>query len=239
MPTRPAARAALVALALCPLLAVSAPAQPAQFGDLAAGPYRRLVIRNAMVIPGHGGPPAGPYDIVIEGNTIADLIPFDPVTAERRGDTARASGDRIIDATGMFVMPGMIDLHMHLRTQPMENEYVYSMKLAHGTTAMVPAPDRGLDSAMAQARLSAENRILAPRLYPIWNWGANTRFTRAQREDPAMAPQIAREMAAQGMRVTSLGSVTWSRDLFGAAAKAVTAAGGSRRSTSRRRPWRW
>ena len=27
---------------------------------LAGGPYNRLVIRNAMVIPGHGGPPAGP-----------------------------------------------------------------------------------------------------------------------------------------------------------------------------------
>jgi hypothetical protein len=212
--------AALVLLA-APLSTLSA-----QFGDLAAGPYRRLVIRNAMVIPGHGGPPVGPYDIVVEGNTIAEMVPFDPVTAERRGDTARPTGDRVIDAAGMFVMPGLIDLHMHLRTQPMENEYVYYLKLAHGTTSMVPAPDRGLDSAMAQARLSAENRILAPRLFPIWNWGANTRFTRAQREDPAMAPQIARAMAAGGMRVTSLGSVTWSQELFGAVARAVKDAGG-------------
>ena len=37
------------------------------FGDLAEGPYDRLVIRGAMVIPGHGGPPVGPHDIVIEG----------------------------------------------------------------------------------------------------------------------------------------------------------------------------
>ena len=44
--------------------------QPRSFGDLAGGPYNRLVIRGAMVIPGHGGPPAGPYDILIEGNTI-------------------------------------------------------------------------------------------------------------------------------------------------------------------------
>ncbi|MFQ6047311.1 MAG: hypothetical protein ACE5PT_13315, partial [Gemmatimonadales bacterium] len=45
------------------------------FGDLADGPYDRLVIRNAMVIPGHGGPPVGPYDIVIEGNTISRMVP--------------------------------------------------------------------------------------------------------------------------------------------------------------------
>src|SRR5262245_39966153 len=127
--------------ALIALVATDVVAQATNFGDLAAGPYRRLVIRGAMVIPGHGGPPVGPYDIVIEGNTIADMIPFDPVTAERRGDTARATGDRVIDATGMYVMPGMIDLHTHIRQQPMENEYANYLKLAHGVTTMVNAPD--------------------------------------------------------------------------------------------------
>ena len=29
------------------------------------GPYNRLVIANAMVIPGHGGPAYGPADIII------------------------------------------------------------------------------------------------------------------------------------------------------------------------------
>jgi len=144
--------------------------QPRRFGDLAEGPYNRLVIRNAMVIPGHGGPPVGPYDIVIEGNTITQMIPFDPVSAERQR-RERPTGDRVIDANGMYVMPGLIDLHMHLRQAPMELEYVYYLKLAHGVTTMVPAADRGLDSAMQQARLSARNEILAPRMFPIWNWG--------------------------------------------------------------------
>ena len=199
---------------------------PAQFGDLAAGPYRKLVIRNAMVIPGHGGPPVGPYDIVIEGNTITEMVPFDPVTAERRGQTARPTGDRVIEAAGMYVMPGMIDLHAHLRTQPMENEYAYYLKLAHGVTTFVPAPDRGLDSARAQSKLIAENKVLAPRMYPLWGWGAGTSYTRAQREDPAMAPRIARDMVALGARVVSLGGETWNAELFGAVAKAVWNAGG-------------
>src|SRR5678816_4631727 len=108
-----------------------------KFGDLAEGPYKRLVIQNAMVIPGHGGPPAGPYDTVIEGNVITQLIPFDPVSAERRGEPQRPTGDRVIDATGKYVMPGMIDLHTHIRTAPEENEYVYYLKLAHGVTTMV------------------------------------------------------------------------------------------------------
>jgi len=57
-----------------------------KFEGLAAGPYKKLVIRGAMVIPGHGGPPVGPYDIVIKGDQITDMIPFDPVTAKSRGE---------------------------------------------------------------------------------------------------------------------------------------------------------
>jgi hypothetical protein len=201
-------------------------AQGTAFGGLAAGPYKRLVIRNAMVIPGHGGPPAGPYDIVIEGNTITDMTIYDPVTAERRGDSTRATGDRVIDAAGKYVMPGMIDLHMHLRTQPMPAEYVYYLKLAHGVTTLVPAPDRGLDSAMTQARLSAENRILAPRMFPIWGWGKGTKYSRAELENPANAPKIAREVVAKGAHVISVGDLAWSPELFGAVCKAVYAAGG-------------
>ena len=58
--------------------AVAAVAAPVDFGDLAAGQYKRLVIRGAMVIPAHGGPTNASFDIVIEGNTIAQIIAFDP-----------------------------------------------------------------------------------------------------------------------------------------------------------------
>jgi hypothetical protein len=215
--------------ALVLVLAVFIPARASaqgNFGNLAAGPYNRLVIRGAMVIPGHGGPPAGPYDIVIERNMITEMIPFDPVTAERRGESSRPTGDRIIDAAGKYVMPGMIDLHTHIRTAPQENEYAWYLRLAHGVTTMVNAPDRGLDSALYQQKRSADNAVLAPRQFPIWGWGSNTSFKRDQLEDPKMAPQIAREMVSKGARVVSLGSVTWDTTLFGAVAKAVWAAGG-------------
>lgn len=197
-----------------------------QFGDLAEGPYNRLVIRNAMVIPGHGGPPVGPYDIVIEHNVISQMVPFDPVTAERQGGRERPTGDRVIEANGMYVMPGMIDLHMHLRQAPMQLEYVYYLKLAHGVTTLVPAADRGLDSALAQQRASEQNRVLAPRMFPIWSWGARTNFRRAELEDPEMAPRIAREMVKQGAHVVSVGNLGWSEELFGAVCKAVWEAGG-------------
>lgn len=196
------------------------------FGDLAEGPFDRLVIRNAMVIPGHGGPPVGPYDIVIEGNKITDMIPFDEVTAERRGEVNRVSGDKIIDAKGKYVMPGMIDLHMHLREDPMEIEYVYYTKLAHGVTTIVPAPDRGLDNAMEEAQKSETNTILAPRMFPIWGWGTKTGYNRAFIENPSNASKVVQKMFEQGAHVVSVGNLGWNQELLGAAIKAVEEAGG-------------
>ena len=231
-----AATSLLLAVALVALSGVALAQQPPagpltrlsarRFGDLAAGPYARLVIRGAMVIPGHGGPALGPYDIVIEGNTITQLVPFDPIEAAQRTDARRPTGERIIDATGMYVMPGMIDLHMHLRTDPMPIEYVYYLKLAHGVTSLVPAPDRGLTASMEQARLSRSNQILAPRLYPIWEWGSGLNYSREVTEDPTQAPRLARELVRRGAHVVSVGGIGWSQELFGAVCKAVWDAGG-------------
>ena len=201
-------------------------ASPKRFGDLAEGPYDKLVIQNIMVIPGHGGPPVGPYDIVIEKNMITEMTPFDPVAAERRGDTDRAKGDRLIDGTGLYAMPGMTDLHMHLRKEPMEIEYVYYLKLAHGVTTLVPAADRGLETGMSEAEKSKKNEILAPRLFPIWGWGRNVDMTQVEKDDPKNADKIVRRMIAQGAHVISVGGQAWSQELFGAACKAVWENGG-------------
>ena len=215
-------------LAVCAVLVSSeeATAQTGDFGNLADGPYGRLVILNAMVLPGHGGPPVGPYDIVIEGNRITDMTIFDPVTVGRRGDATRATGDRVIDAEGMYVMPGMIDLHIHLRQLPMELEYVYYLKLAHGATTMVTAPDRGLEQAVEEAQRSADNEILAPRMFPIFGWGDNTDYDREFLENPANAQTVATEMVAAGAHVVTVGPLGWNPELLGAVCKAVYDAGG-------------
>ncbi len=193
-------------------------------GDLADGPYDRLVIRGAMVIPGHGGPPNGPYDIVIRGDSIAEMQAFDaddpPPASER------PFGDRVIEAEGDYVMPGMIDLHHHVRQEPLPLEYIYYLKLAHGVTTAVPSPDRGLQQAAREADRAASGEILAPEMYPIWEWGDSTDFSRAELEDPEKAPEVARAMAENGMHVVYLNDLGWKPELFGAVADAVEATGG-------------
>jgi hypothetical protein len=217
---------ALAASLMLAAAAARSDAQAPRTAKLMEGPYKRLVIRGATIIPGHGGPATGPADIVIEGNVITEIVPFDPVSAERRGRGAeRPTGDRVIDATGMYVLPGLIDLHTHVRTEPLPIEWVYYLKLAHGVTTIVPAPDRGLAQAMEDARRSERGEIVAPRIYPIHNWRDGTRDPRAA-DDPARAPEIARALVAAGARVVSVGDLAWNPELFGAACRAVREAGG-------------
>ena len=62
--------------------------------------------RNAMVIYGSAKPPYGPVDIVVEDG----LIAYIGATAGRR---VGRRADAVIDATGKYVMPGIVNTHMH------------------------------------------------------------------------------------------------------------------------------
>ena len=198
------------------------------------GPFERLVIRDAMVIPGHGGPAYGPADIIIEGNTIVQIISYNGVTG-RPASSPVPQGDRVIDASGMYVMPGLIDLHTHIRSEHLPLQYVYNLKLAHGVTTMVNGAGRGWEQALEQQRLSDENRITAPRMFPIRDWGpARSRdpghapplHEIEPWHDPARAPELAAELIDGGAHVIRVGSLAWNAELFGAVAKAVYDAGG-------------
>src|SRR5215470_4653838 len=76
------------------------------------GPFTKLIIRGATLIDGTGGPPRGPVDIVIEGNRITDVagvgFPNVPIDSSRRPKGPA----REIDGNGMYVIPGIVDLHV-------------------------------------------------------------------------------------------------------------------------------
>src|ERR1022692_1601351 len=123
----------------------------------------RLLIRNAMVIPGPGTPAFGPVDILVEGGRIARL-----------GDAVAgrwAEPDMVIDATDKYVMPGIVNTHMHWheeRVGPIPIQYERDLYLAAGVTTA-----REVGGDFEKARLwrgqSASHAIVAPRilLYPM------------------------------------------------------------------------
>jgi cytosine/adenosine deaminase-related metal-dependent hydrolase len=131
------------------------------------GPYDRLVLRGAIVIDGTGAPARGPVDIVIEGNRIARIagvgVPGVPIDPAGRPE----AGTREYDISGMYVMPGFVDLHLHTGGVPKapEAEYVYKLWMGHGITAGRGVPFGPVDWSLSERQRSAENEIVAPRMF--------------------------------------------------------------------------
>ena len=133
----------LFAVALGATLGAQNPAQPLADTPLArdplapapnrgqgegVGPYRTMVIRGTMLIDGTGGPPRGPVDIVVNDNRITQIrnagTPGLPLRPNRP-----PQADHEIDATGMYVMPGFVDLHVHAGGAPKNPDAEYPYKL--------------------------------------------------------------------------------------------------------------
>ena len=187
-----------------------------QYDGLAEGPYETLLIRDVMVLPGHGGPGQGPMDILVRGNTIESVRAHDP---DRPVDA-----DRVIEGgDGIYVMPGLMNLHLHLREEALPLDYIFYMQLATGVTSIGPAEEGRVRDILQAER---DNEILAPRLFPLYGWGSGTDYTPEQLRDTTLAPEIARAMIASGVRQVYINNLTSNPDLFGAAARAIEAAGG-------------
>ncbi|HEU4390195.1 MAG TPA: amidohydrolase family protein [Blastocatellia bacterium] len=127
----------------------------------------RYAIRNATVIDGNGTPASGPKDIVIEGNLITDVVALDPVSL-KRGEARRPAADIEIDATGKYVLPGLINAHGHVQedrggiAQPLE--YELKLWLACGITTV---RDVGSDTKKTVQLRDRSNQGLveAPRIF--------------------------------------------------------------------------
>ena len=140
------------------------PAPPRAEGE---GPFERLLIRNATVIDGTGAPAGGPMDIVIEGNRIVSVRKSQYVAGDMRPASAVVQASKEIDATGMYVLPGFVDLHLHSGDIPKtpEAEYVYKLWLAHGITAGRGVPFASPAFSESEKGRSARNEITAPRMF--------------------------------------------------------------------------
>src|SRR5262249_16933101 len=143
---------------------VSAPDRRAGEGD---GPFDRLVIRGVTVIDGTGAQPRGPIDVVVERNRIVEVRSLGDPLARIDERTRASRGTREIDAKGMFLLPGFIDLHTHTGGAPKapEAEYVYKLWMAHGVTTVRGVPSGPMDWTLRERERSAKNQIVAPRMY--------------------------------------------------------------------------
>lgn len=151
------------------VLALSAAAQqPDPVPVLHASTPRRLLIRNAMVIYGSARPPYGPVDILVENGRISYVGP---------ADGSRGGAEAIIEADGKYVMPGIVNTHMHWHEErqpgvPQPIQYERNLYLAAGVTTAREVGGDFDKSKRWQAQAEA-HEIISPRIlvYPVVDKG--------------------------------------------------------------------
>jgi len=147
---------------------------PARRQGEGLGPYRKLVIRGVTLIDGTGAPPRGPVDIVIENDKITDVIQAGWPGLPLKPNRAPLDADKEIDATGMYALPGFVDLHTHGGdpTKSPDLEYAYKLWLAHGVTTVRGVSLAPQDIAASEKARSARGEIVAPRIFNYQTLGS-------------------------------------------------------------------
>lgn len=120
---------ALPALLLAPLLLAACE----------TGPAYDLVLRGGEVVDGTGGPPRT-ADVAVAGDSIAAV-----------GDLADADADRVVDASGLVVAPGFIDMHSHSDFTLLADGRALS-KTTQGVTTEVLGESGSAGPVMGEAR---------------------------------------------------------------------------------------
>ena len=154
---------------------------------LGEGPFNQLIIRGITLINGDGSPPRGPVDIVVENNIIVGIhvVGYPGVEIEEKNRPKLRKDGKELDATGMYLLPGFIDMHGHIggKSQGASPSYVFKLWMAHGiTTIRQPS---GIN-AKELKRLSTENKIIAPRIFDYVGFGSGSK-------KPITTPEMARE----------------------------------------------
>ena len=151
------------------------------FGQSAAGdgPHKQLIIRGVTLINGNGAPPRGPIDIVVEGNKITKVavVGYPGVSISEKSRPVLKPGGKELDASGMYLMPGFVDMHGHIggRAQGADPDYVFRLWMAHGVTTVREPSGRGLDFTLDLKRKSANNSIVAPRIFAYTGFGQGSK----------------------------------------------------------------
>ena len=126
----------------------------------------RTLIQNATIFDGTGAAPVI-GDLMVEGTTVSTVRPG--------GGADTANVDRVIDATGLFCMPGMTEGHGHLSFEnvtateglitPTPEEQVFAA--ARGATALLNAGFTsvyGASEAKLRLGVAVRNEIAAGRM---------------------------------------------------------------------------
>ena len=110
-----------------------------------------IVIEDGTLIDGTGRPPRTGTTILIEGNRIQEI--------GRRGEITTPGGAHIIQVSGKFILPGLIDAHVHYRYP-----WIHRLYLANGVTTVRDMGSQVERVLTLRQELTVGN-ILGPRMF--------------------------------------------------------------------------
>jgi len=110
-----------------------------------------LVIEGGTLIDGTGRPPAPGTTILIEGNRIREI--------GKQGEITTPGNAHIIQASGKFIIPGLIDAHVHYRYP-----WIHRLYLANGVTTVRDMGSQ-VERVLTLRQELAVGNILGPRMF--------------------------------------------------------------------------
>ncbi len=169
-------------------------------GSPQSGP-RPIILENVTVIDGTGREPAVGQRVVLEGERITYVGPA--------AGSGTPAGAEIIDLSGKFVIPGFVDLHVHLPEDVQIQDKILKRLLEFGvTTILNPGARSGagveLQERIRKGLVRGPNMLTAGRIidhYPsgdgLENWAALVTTEKEIREE-------VRKQAATGVQFIKL-----------------------------------
>lgn len=119
-----------------------------------------LALKGARIITMKGDEVIEEGTIVLENNKIVAVGKTDAVTIPTTA--------KVIDVTGKTIMPGMVDVHAHLRTSPdgisPQQDWSYLANLSFGVTTSHD-PSSNTEMVFSQSEMLKAGRMIGPRLY--------------------------------------------------------------------------
>ncbi len=158
--------------------------------DSSEGPFNQLIILGVTLINGDGSPPRGPIDIVVEDNKIKriQVVGYPGVEIKDSGRPQLEPGGKELDASGMYILPGFIDMHGHIggKAQGANPDYVFKLWMAHGITTVRQPSGRSAEEVLDLKQKSENHDIVAPRIFGYTGFGSGEK-------NPISTPEEARE----------------------------------------------
>ena len=131
-----------------------------------------LVLRGATIIDGINDKPLQGQSIIIDGNTIREIVPMDTPVPE---------GAQVVELNGAYIMPGMIDMHVHWL------DWMGELFVYHGVTSVL-----ALFDVPKQTREHSQGSFGLPRLFHSGN-----RPPFGKNDSPAEIRKIMKEWLAK------------------------------------------